>query len=79
MAKDKLPQKAPKNKGPQESISKRQSLNAGKERPVSQGLPGHEQDPKRRLGNFTGTGEHARQGGRQAGLIGQSRKKQHHD
>lgn len=43
---------------------KQRSLNAQPERPVSQGLPGHEQDPKRRLGNFTGTGEHARQGGR---------------
>lgn len=36
--------------------------------------PGSEQDVKRRLGDFTGKGEHARQGSR-GGIIGQ--KKQH--
>lgn len=53
---------------------KQRSINAQPERPVSQGLPGHEQDPKRRLGNFTGTGEHARQGGRRNGGAGKSMK-----
>ena len=41
---------------------------------TSQGEPGSEQDIKRRLGDFTGKGEHARQGGR-TGIIGQSPKK----
>lgn len=29
--------------------------------PPTGGLPGHEQDPKRRLGNYEGAGEHAYQ------------------
>lgn len=56
---------------------KQRSINAQPERPMSQGLPGHQQDPKRRLGNFTGTGEHARQGGRQNGLVGQRKERSH--
>jgi hypothetical protein len=40
----------------------------------SKGEPGSEQDVKRRLGDFTGKGEHARRGGR-TGIIGQSPKK----
>ena len=38
------------------------------------GLPGQEQDPQRRLGNFTGRGEHARIGGRTSGIVGQTTK-----
>jgi hypothetical protein len=34
------------------------------------GEPGAEQDVKRRIGGFTGKGEHARQGGRE-GIPGQ--------
>jgi hypothetical protein len=34
----------------------------------------NEQDPKRRLGNFTGAGEHARQGGRTTGIVGQTKQ-----
>jgi len=41
---------------------------------TSQGEPGAEQDIKRRLGGFTGKGEHARQGGR-GGIVGQTTKK----
>jgi hypothetical protein len=43
------------------------------------GAPFNEQDPKRRLGNFVTAGEHARQGGRQTGLIGQKKQKFHTD
>ena len=43
------------------------------------GAPFNEQDPKRRLGNFTGAGEHARQGSRTAGIVGQTKKKNHTD
>jgi hypothetical protein len=32
------------------------------------------QDVKRRLGNFTTAGEHARQGGRTTGIVGQTKK-----
>ena len=38
-----------------------------------------EQDPKRRLGNFTGAGEHARQGSRTAGIVGQTKQRNHTD
>ena len=41
---------------------------------VRSGLPGQEQDPQRRLGNFTGRGEHARIGGRTSGIVGQTTK-----
>ena len=43
------------------------------------GMPGQEQDPKRRLGNFSGRGEHARIGGRTSGIVGQTTKKVHTD
>ena len=43
------------------------------------GAPFSEQDPKRRLGNFTGAGEHARQGGRIAGIVGQTKRRNHTD
>jgi hypothetical protein len=36
--------------------------------------PGQEQDPLRRLGTFTGKGEHARVGSRTAGIVGQSKR-----
>jgi hypothetical protein len=43
------------------------------------GAPFNEQDPKRRLGNFGGAGEHPRQGSRTAGIVGQSKQKNHTD
>ena len=54
------------------TVSKR-TLNTGQEPPA--GAPFNEQDPKRRLGNFSTAGEHARQGGRQSGLVGQTKQK----
>lgn len=39
------------------------------------GAPASEQDPKRRLGDFTGAGEHARLGGRTSGIVGQTTKR----
>jgi hypothetical protein len=39
------------------------------------GAPANEQDVKRRLGNFTTAGEHARIGGRTSGIVGQTTKK----
>jgi hypothetical protein len=38
------------------------------------GAPFNEQDPKRRLGNYTTAGEHARQGGRTSGIVGQTKQ-----
>jgi hypothetical protein len=43
------------------------------------GAPFNEQDPKRRLGNFVGAGEHARQGSRTAGIVGQTKQRNHTD
>ena len=39
------------------------------------GAPFNEQDIKRRLGNFTTAGEHARVGGRTSGIVGQTTKR----
>ena len=47
--------------------------------PLPQGAPFNEQDPKRRLGNFTTAGEHARQGGRTSGIVGQTKQKSRTD
>jgi hypothetical protein len=43
--------------------------------PDKSGAPFSEQDPKRRLGNFGGAGEHPRQGGRTSGIVGQTKKR----
>jgi hypothetical protein len=43
------------------------------------GAPFSEQDPKRRLGDFSGAGEHPRQGGRTSGIVGQTTKRNHTD
>jgi hypothetical protein len=51
-------------------------------RPVDKtptGAPFSEQDPKRRLGNFSGAGEHPRQGSRNAGIVGQTKQRNHTD
>jgi hypothetical protein len=42
-------------------------------------MPGGEQDSKRRLGNFTTAGEHARIGGRTSGIVGQTTKRSRTD
>ena len=42
--------------------------------PNERGGPFNDQDPKRRLGNFGGAGEHPRQGGRTSGIVGQTKK-----
>jgi hypothetical protein len=39
------------------------------------GAPLNEQDSKRRLGNFSGAGEHPRQGGRTSGIVGQTKQR----
>ncbi len=46
-----------------------------KDAPVGSGANPNEQDPKRRLGNFAGAGEHARQGGRTSGIVGQTKQR----
>jgi len=46
---------------------------------ISRGAPASEQDPKRRLGDFVGAGEHSRLGGRTSGIVGQTTKRVHTD
>jgi hypothetical protein len=60
------------------SAKKSRSLNAAPQK-LSKGAPPTEQDPKRRLGNFTTAGEHARQGGRTSGIVGQKKSKNRAD
>jgi hypothetical protein len=56
------------------SVRRRARLVQGAQSP-SAGTPGAEQDPRRRLGNFEGGGEHARVGGRTSGIVGQTTKR----
>jgi hypothetical protein len=42
-------------------------------------FPGSEQDKRRRLGNFSTAGEHARVGGRTSGIVGQTTKRSRTD
>jgi len=62
------PKASAKTKSRQSSLSKK---------PI--GAPLNEQDPKRRLGNFSGAGEHPRKGSRTAGIVGQTKKRNHTD
>src|SRR5688500_18258384 len=63
-------------RSPLKSSVKRRTLNqtAGSQQATKKGTPGQEQDPQRRLGNFSGKGEHARIGGRTSGIVGQTTK-----
>jgi hypothetical protein len=67
-----------KNAATQKTTAKKRSLNStgGKKR---SGASFNEQDPKRRLGNFGGAGEHPRQGSRTAGIVGQTKQRNRTD
>jgi hypothetical protein len=60
------------------TVEKR-ALNVAQKKQPSRGAPFNEQDIKRRMGNFTGAGEHARRGGRTSGIVGQTKQKLHTD
>jgi hypothetical protein len=47
--------------------------------PPGSGANPNEQDPKRRLGNFAAADEHPRQGGRTAGIVGQTKQRSRTD
>jgi hypothetical protein len=47
----------------------------GSTAPGGPAAPFQEQDPKRRLGTFTGKGEAPRKGSRAAGIVGQKKQK----
>lgn len=54
---------------------KRRTLNPPGGTPYKpRGAPATDLDVKRRLGNFTTAGEHARVGGRTSGIVGQTTK-----
>jgi hypothetical protein len=65
---------AKKKSAPRTAKAKKSSLNAPSTA-SSSGAPFSEQDAKRRLGNFGGTGEHPRQGGRTTGIVGQTKQR----
>jgi hypothetical protein len=68
-----------KKTGPKRKLSgmKRSRQSSLSKKPT--GAPFSEQDPKRRLGNFEGAGEHARKGSRTAGIVGQTKRRNHTD
>jgi hypothetical protein len=65
---------AKKISGAKPTVKKR-TLNPSGAGRVTRGAPATDQDPKRRLGNFEGAGEHARVGGRTTGIVGQTKQK----
>ena len=54
---------------------KKRTLNPSGAGRVVRGAPSSDQDTKRRLGNFSTAGEHARVGGRTTGIVGQTKQK----
>jgi hypothetical protein len=58
---------------------KKKTVTKNQKNAVKGGAPFSEQDPKRRLGNFSGMGEHPRQGGRTSGVVGQTKRRNHTD
>jgi hypothetical protein len=56
------------------TTAKKRTLNARGSK-ASEGAPFNDQDVKRRLGNFVTAGEHARQGGRGTGIVGQTKQR----
>jgi hypothetical protein len=56
-------------------VPKKKGKNRLTKTPIGSGASFQEQDPKRRLGNFATAGEHARQGGRTSGIVGQTKQK----
>ncbi|MEN6498745.1 MAG: hypothetical protein ABFD16_30940 [Thermoguttaceae bacterium] len=56
------------------SVKKRTLNPPGGTQRKTRGAPQTDLDPKRRLGNFEGAGEHPRKGGRTSGIVGQTTK-----
>jgi hypothetical protein len=61
------------------SARKKKTVTKNQKKTVKHGAPFSEQDPKRRLGNFSGMGEHPRQGGRTSGIVGQTKQRNRTD
>lgn len=70
-----MPKKASTTRKPS-SVSNPQKLTHPKQ---SAGAPFNDHDPKRRTGNFSGAGEHPHKGGRTAGIVGQTKQRNHTD
>lgn len=66
------------DQGMKSSAAKR-TANATSKKQNREGAPFNNQDAQRRLGNFNGAGEHARQGGRSSGIVGQNKQQNHTD
>jgi hypothetical protein len=70
--------KAKKSASAKSSVRRRTRLVEGNQQATA-AFPGSEQDRRRRLGNFTAAGEHARVGGRTSGIVGQTTKRSRTD
>ena len=70
--------KSKQNRAAKSSVKRRSRLVGGSQVPTT-AVPGGEHDTKRRLGNFTSAGEHARIGGRTSGIVGQTTKRNRTD
>jgi len=70
--------KAKRNTSAKSSVRRRTRLVEGSQQATA-AFPGSEHDPRRRLGNFTAAGEHARVGGRTSGIVGQTTKRSRTD
>jgi hypothetical protein len=70
--------KAKKGGAAKSSVHRRTRLVEGSQQATA-AFPGSEQDSRRRLGNFTTAGEHARIGGRTSGIVGQTTKRSRTD
>jgi hypothetical protein len=74
---DKMPAKRKSRGQPVKPTVKRRTPNSdagARVVPGAPSAPAQEQDVQRRLGTFTGKGEHARVGSRTAGIVGQSKR-----
>jgi hypothetical protein len=70
--------KAKQSSTAKSSVRRRARLVEGGQRSTA-GVPGSEQDGRRRMGNFETAGEHARVGGRTSGIVGQTTKRSRTD
>lgn len=64
-----------KTRSTAKASAKKRTLNpTGSTQRKTRGAPQTDLDPKRRLGDFEGAGEHPRKGGRTSGIVGQTTK-----
>ena len=71
-----MAKRAPGPKRAVKATTKKRSVNAVPKKKAPRGAPASDQDPKRRLGNFSNAGEPARSGvARKTGQVGSSKRR----